>query len=796
MKTQLSATAQSQVVSLRAGVGFDFGGVEVDFDKAIIKGAALMQCMPARGHGFSIDRTALQQVHDLIAAKGGVPVRFKHPREAEVDDSQYDPLGTDVGYVRNVRIEGDCLRGDVHLMSYAEVLPGLGNVKDYLLRKAKDDPRGFGMSAVIAYDVEETTNALGTVELVARVGAVEAVDFVSDPAATRHGLLAAKQTNQQGGRKGDSSGTSDPNSKSNKPAGQKTAELNSGASTMKYSAKFKAILSAHFGLAADADEAAAEEFFGKMAEADQQKCADMSAEEEKAVEQAAMAARLAVRNKRAGKSNGGGTDTVISNDGDDELLALEKKRVARLKTLGETLDIGEDVVEQEIAKGSDVAAARKAFLANKLKKASPEQTAGLGGNIAVGTAGEAQKVTAMRIGFSDAILMRSGLSRFYVEDARGRIARDIDGKPKVRAAHETADKYVGLSILDMHRHWLLQMGANREDVDLLSRAQLCDLLSRRNLQRKFPRVAMLAQSTSDFDNVLLDAQNKTLRLGYVEMTPTWQLWARRGTAPDFKNINRIQISEVPTPTARAEGGPIVYTTLIDSKETYALAEYASGVILTRRTLINDDTSVFTDVPRKQGQSAARLEDDTAYAIITANAALADTGTLFNSTAYTVGGTGHQNQVTTTAGKGAPSVATVSAAEKLMMVQQGPKAAGYLGLTPKFWLGPVALKTTAEQFFASRVDPSKYNDTPNPYNGKITPISNPRFDANSAVKWYLLADHRDGQIDTVEVCFLADEPEPTLKAETSFDTDDQKYAVIHVVAAKALDFRGMVYNPGA
>jgi hypothetical protein len=59
-----------------------------------------------------------------------------------------------------------------------------------------------------------------------------------------------------------------------------------------------------------------------------------------------------------------------------------------------------------------------------------------------------------------------------------------------------------------------------------------------------------------------------------------------------------------------------------------------------------------------------------------------------------------------------------------------------------------------------------------------------------------ADYRDGQIDTIEVCFLADEPEPVAKQETDFDTEDVKFAIRHTVAAKAIDFRGMTKQAGA
>jgi hypothetical protein len=834
--------------ALRAAGAFAAAGVSVDADKALIRNAAVMTAMQTRGHGFTIDATTLKQVAALINEQsGGVKVRFKHqplPIKPENDNEPVpDDLGTDVGHLVNARVEGDAVRGDIQLADYAEVLPGLGNVKDYILRKAKSDPTGIGLSAEIFFELEEQTDAAGNViALVARVKEISAVDFVGKPAANPNGLLSAKSSLAAAAQPGEigmnetlkrilcNMGLSydasdeaaqaffnalsdaqkeDIQSKLNAiaaaakvEADQAAAEASSGAAhagamaaqitsavianlkqagvTSTMNPKTKQNLIAIFGLAADATDDVAKAKY------------DSLSAEDKARADGSTAQLAATQQQQQGGTAGadGATIAAAALQTQKAQLIAEGERVTMLRQLGETLGVDNTIVQLAIAENEDVTKAQTRYLKHLKEKCKPIE------GLNALSVGEDKKVAALAIAMPEAICKRAGLSKFYAVDSAGRVLRDDQGNPKTVAAHELAEKYVGLSALDMYRQWLVMLGADRDEVAMLSRTQLAELLGPRALRRKFPQVAQLAQSTGDFANVVLDAQNKSLRMGYVEAPRTWMVWAKRGTAPDFKNINRIQTSEVPTLTSRAEGQPISYTTLADSKETYALAEYANGIILTRRVLINDDMNALTDVPRKQGASAARLEDDVAYAILTANANLADGGALFNATAYTVNGTGHQNRQSTTAGVGAPTVATVSATEKLVMLQKGPKAAAILNLTPKFWVGPVALKTTTEQFFASRVDPSKSNETPNPYNGKITPVANARLDASSAVIWYLLADYRDGQIDTIEVSFLTDEPEPVLKQETDFDTDDQKFAVRHTVAAKALDFRGMARNDGA
>jgi hypothetical protein len=769
-----TVVSHSQTASLRSVEAFSASTVTVDIEQGVIYGAAVMTVGPAKGYGWNLDQTSLEQLQALIAGQpNGVPVRFKHPKMPEAGESAPETLGSEVGYLRNVRIEGNVVRGDVYLADYAAVLPGQGNVREYLLRKAKSDPTGLGLSAVIGFDLEE-----GETGLVARIGAVVAVDFVGDPAANPNGLLSAKggeQTNSgmpAGTRAAGSAGVP----KSAPSAGGGTlhkTRLSAGSGvsimTLKQWLINRGFINAS---ASDADVQAA---YDNLDEATKAQCDTDCA--------AAMAAVQTPPMGGAACANATAKMSAKVQDSGDNMIHLEGRRVAQLQQLGNTLGVESAVVQLAIASGDDAAKARTRYLEHLQAKAKPVE--GLGGTASISVGGE-KKVAALSAAMSDAVCIRGGLSKFHKTDGRGFVARDGNGNPMTATAHELADKYVGLSALDMYRQYLIQLGAPAEDVYNLSRVQLAELIGPRALMRRFPKVAQLAQSTSDFGSILVDAQNKSLRMGYVEAPRTWNLWAARGTAPDFKTINRVQLSEVPTLTQRAEGKGIDYVTLSDSKETYALAEYAQGVILTRRTLINDELSALTNIPKKQGQAAARLEDDVAYAILTANANLADGGALFNTTATTTTG-GHANLVNTNA---AITVASISAVEKLLMLQKGPKNAAILNIEPKILLVPIAIKTVAQQFVASNVDPSKSNATPNPYNGKLQVVPNARLDANSAAAWYLLADYRDGTIDTVEVSFLTDEPEPVLKQETDFDTDDQKFAIRHTVAAKALDFRGV------
>lgn len=192
------AKAESRKVSLRgiAPTSFSDSSVSVDEAAGIIKNVALMTVGEAKGHGFDLDQTSIEQLIALANSQpDGVRSRFKHPAITETPEggqSVADSTGSMVGRVKNVRLVGNQARGDVYLGSYAEIMPGLGDVKEYLLRHAKDDPAGVGMSAMFEYTVDPVVDDYGTVlSRPARLSTLDAIDFVDVPAANPRGLLAA-----------------------------------------------------------------------------------------------------------------------------------------------------------------------------------------------------------------------------------------------------------------------------------------------------------------------------------------------------------------------------------------------------------------------------------------------------------------------------------------------------------------------------------------------------------------------------------------------------------------------------
>ncbi len=515
--------------------------------------------------------------------------------------------------------------------------------------------------------------------------------------------------------------------------------------------KLKQYLIDNKGLAADATDDAAQQLFDGMSAEDQTLCKN-----------ATLSARTPAT---ANKPNGGNDPAAVAAAAlanQKAQLIAEGERVTMLRQLGSTLGIEETTVQLAIAENDDVAKANSRYLAHLKAKCKPVE--GLS-NLKVG---EDKKIAAMSAAIPQAIMLRAGQT--------------------VEKPHEMATQLRHLTMLDMYRHHLVAFGAPAEAVMFMSRPQMVDLLGFRARMRAFPQVAALAQGVGSFDAILLDAANKTARQEYQLAPKTWAIWARRGTAADFKNINRVQLSDSPGLVARADGGEIKYSALSDSKESYVLAEYVNGLRLTRKAMVNDDLEMFNRIPRSQMQAAGQLEDNVCYAILTGNANMSDGNALFSS--------GHSNLDSATANVGAPSVTTLSLGRKALRVQTGPKG-NKLNLAPKFLIVPAALETVAYQYTSvNYVATAQTTISPFGANGQtpLTPVIEPRLDDSSTTAWYQAADN--ARIDTVEVTFLDGEPEPVLKQESDFDTDDMKFAVRHTVAAKAIDWRGLYKNNGA
>lgn len=308
-------------------------------------------------------------------------------------------------------------------------------------------------------------------------------------------------------------------------------------------------------------------------------------------------------------------------------------------------------------------------------------------------------------------------------------------------------------------------------------------------------------TTGSFANLLLDAANKTLLAAYDEAEFTWTMWARNaGTTSDFKTLNRIRFSEMGVPEMVPEGNHYPDASMSDSKESYKINKYGNVFTISWETVVNDDMDAISRIPAMQGNACRRLQNNSVYGVLTANATMADTGALFNTTAQTTAG-GHANLTT---GAGAPSETTLNTAYQKMMIKTGLNSNVILGIVPKFLIVPPSLSATADQLVTSQTPPtvggsavgtSGINNLYGPTGSRrLTVVVEPQLEGNSATAWYLAADYR--QVDTVEITFLEGEQSPVIESEWDFDKDVYKNKVRQTFGVAAIDFRGLYKHAGA
>ena len=298
-------------------------------------------------------------------------------------------------------------------------------------------------------------------------------------------------------------------------------------------------------------------------------------------------------------------------------------------------------------------------------------------------------------------------------------------------------------------------------------------------------------TTGSFQNILLDAANKTLRAAYEEAPYTWSLWARQAqSVDDFKNINRIQLSESPNLEMTPEGQPYPEGPLTDSKISYKVEKYAKKFSVTWETVINDDLDALSRVPAMHGNAARRTQEKVVYDALLANPIMPDGFALF-SASHTSG-----SNITGT-GVAAPSVTTLNEAFKLMALQKGLSSDVYLNLSPRTLLVPQAYAATALELVNSQsyAQSNGNEGVVNIYgvNGvrPLQVVATALLDANSATNWYAIADN--AQVDTVEITFLNGEEAPVLESEWNKDNDTYHYYVRQTMAAAVIDHRGIFGN---
>jgi hypothetical protein len=152
----------------------------IDAEAGVIRGVSLITKGPALGHGVMIDDKTLEQVKTAAEQyAGGLKVKLDHSGGA----------GDIVGYIDALRIDGEKLLGDLHLLQNSPH-------RAYILEIAQRIPDTFGLSIAFSGPSEKSSDKLTTLQ---RCSEIYSVDLVSEPAANPSGFFARKLKQLQTG---------------------------------------------------------------------------------------------------------------------------------------------------------------------------------------------------------------------------------------------------------------------------------------------------------------------------------------------------------------------------------------------------------------------------------------------------------------------------------------------------------------------------------------------------------------------------------------------------------------------
>lgn len=282
--------------------------------------------------------------------------------------------------------------------------------------------------------------------------------------------------------------------------------------------------------------------------------------------------------------------------------------------------------------------------------------------------------------------------------------------------------------------------------------------------------------STDFPIILGNTINRRLMAEYALADQTFQQWCTRGSVSDFREVTRVYTTELGDMSEVKESGEYKDVYFGEGAEKYKVTKYGSMIHVSWETLINDDLGAFNRIPSMIANTARRKQSDIVYAILTANAAMGDGTALFHAN--------HKNL----AGAAAISDTALAASRLLLRNMKGKAETDFLNLIASYILCGPSQETNALKYTSAEYLPNSQAQI-NPWRN-FTPIVEPRITDNA---WYLLC--KPGAVNTVEYSFL-DGEEMYTESRVNFERDGVSTKVRMVFGAKALDWKGMIKNPGA
>ncbi|ACI98697.1 prohead protease/major capsid protein fusion protein [Rhodospirillum centenum] len=289
--------------------------------------------------------------------------------------------------------------------------------------------------------------------------------------------------------------------------------------------------------------------------------------------------------------------------------------------------------------------------------------------------------------------------------------------------------------------------------------------------------AIGAHGTSDFPALLADAANKALEAQYEAAAPTYRMIAAPRSFNDFKPHKFLRVGDFPTFRNLAEGAEVQYGSISENRETVTPGEFATGIAIGRRALVNDDLGALADFSSLIAIRAAQFENATVYGLLAGDGpVLSDGKALFHAD--------HGNK----AASGSAIADGIDAAVQALRAMTGLDGAK-LNLRPRYLVVGPAREAAARRILA-QINPTKAGDV-NPWAAQFELVVDAEITGN---RWFLVAE--PAQAPTLVYGYVNGAAGPQILTETDFDTQAVKVRAGLDFAAGVIDFRGVYSNAGA
>lgn len=457
----------------------------------------------------------------------------------------------------------------------------------------------------------------------------------------------------------------------------------------------------------------------------------------------------------------------------------ERNRIREIQTRCQRFNLPQAFVDELISSGVSIEAAAQRML-DQLAGRSANGTAP-GGSVAVVRDGRSSTFDAM----CEGLMVRAGIMKR--EDAK------------------LGSTFANYTLYEMARESLRQAGVSDsgDKREVAGRALRRDhAIGRSEIETVLARKEVISGSSSDFPLLLAAVAYKTLMGAYALAPIHYRKWCKVGSVSDFKDANRIEISEAGELLKINELGPYVATKFGEKQEKNRVYTYGRKFTMSRQGLINDDLGGFLTIPQAFGRKAKVLPQILALKKLMANPVLLQDdkalfseghGNLSAAAAYALDTLAH-------AEVGIRKAIARMRKQKAFTHAEEAATAEYLNLNPR-----VLLCNSDDAFVARQATRSAGALGSGLNVGVINPLADENLEVISEANltqagwggsdtlYYLFADPNEAPV--LEVVFLNGDDTPFMEEVDQIDVDGRAWHIRLDAGCEAIGYKGAQKEAG-